>query len=341
MQAFDLERLELTGKPRVIARGVQYDALYERGIFSVSDDVLAYQSGSFRGETQLRWYDRSGRAIGSVGEPALQEMPVLSPDGGRVAFSATGNTGQDIWTHDLVRDVRSRLTFTPENDRNPVWSPDGSAIAFSTIEEATYNIYVKASSGVGEARLLMDSEVSLFPRSWSSDGRYLVYVEAPPGTSDIAAIELDGEGEPISLLKSAEFNEMTPRLSPDGRWLAYASNESGRNEVYIAPFPSMDGKWQVSRSGGSEPTLEPRDGRSIYFLSALNEIRKAEVGRTGTDIAIGAITTLFEVFAAQQRRTYDVTADGERFLVNSIAEDIASRPIEVVVNWSAPETTSP
>ena len=334
-QLFDPKSLRLSGDAFPIAENVQDDPGFFNAVFSVSEGgTLAYQeSGGTIGLSEVAWVDRSGKKIGVLGDPADYYDPRISPDGRRVAV-VIGDPG-DIWIYDVARPVRTRLTFAPGSDTAPTWSPDGTRVAFSSQRSGDGDLYARTASGAGADELLSSSKVFKVANSWSPDGRYIVYTATPekPGSkADLWLLSLpDRKASPLA---HTEFDEVAGAFSPDGRWLAYASNESARFEIYVKPFPEPGGKWQVSTAGGLEPRWR-RDGKELFYLAPDGKVMAVEVG-TGAAFEAGPPQALFVTSlknAAGWR--YDVTADGQRFLVNRPIGEESSPPITLVQNWTA------
>jgi len=235
----------------------------------------------------------------------------------------------------VARDRRTRFTFDPAEERVSVWSPDGSRIAFSSNRKGHFDIYQKASSGAGSEELLLESDFDKQPTSWSNDGRFLLYWSTDPKTqADIWVLPLSGDRKPFPFLNT-EFNEGNGQFSPDGRWIAYFSTESGRVELYVAPFPGPGGKRQISTSGATPPARWRGDGKEIFYLAPDNKLMAAEVNGQGAMLEVGAQRALFEIRSGGRGAVYDVTADGQRFLVNTSVEQRESAPITLVINWTA------
>jgi eukaryotic-like serine/threonine-protein kinase len=245
--------------------------------------------------------------------------------------------------------LRTRFTFDAGEDWSSVWSPDGRSLVFSAGRPSPLNLYRKLSDGSGGEQRLVDGGGNKYIGSWSPDGRFLLYVTgggASQTGNDLWVLPLTDDGKPRPFLQTS-FNEFEARFSPDGRWVAYVSNESGRNEIYVTPFPSAAGKWQVSTAGGVQPVWR-RDGNELFYL-ADNAMMAAEVNGRTTAFQVGAIRRLFEVrrrsvaygsFGIGQTlgigRVYDVAADGQRFLVNVVVdEQVAPPPITVITNWTS------
>jgi len=346
-QAFDLKNLSFTGDAFPLAEQVHYWADRNKAIFTVSENgVLAYQTGSSFGSSQLIWYDRSGKELEKVGNPGSINSFKLSPDGKNVAVSFVDGKSRntDIWVYDLARKFETRFTFDPAVDNNPVWSPDGSRIVFNSFRNGKFNLYQRASSGAGSEEQLLESNLSKYPTDWSLDGRFLLYHTLDPKTIfDLWVLPLSGpahpkdtsqaggDRKPIPFLQT-EFSEITPAMSPDGRWIAYFSNESGTNQVYVRPFPGPGGKYQVSTASGSRPRWR-RDGKELYYLSN-DKLMAAEVSSKGQTFVVAGVQPLFETRPGPGvNNGFDVTADGKRFLVNTINGEVAATPVTLVVNW--------
>ncbi|HEX4950461.1 MAG TPA: hypothetical protein VFZ34_27595, partial [Blastocatellia bacterium] len=330
-QAFDADQLTLTGEPFPLADQV------EPGSFSASDTgILIYGTRNTYENVQLGWLDRTGKPLEFVGVTGFAFLATLSPDGKRVAVmrqdSKSGTT--DINIIDLVRNTESRLTFDSADDAYPVWSPDGSQIAWWSSRGQKHQIYRKAASGVGQEESLLQSDVLTSPSSWSADGKFLLYIQSAPKTlSDIWLLPLDGDRKPTPFSQSP-FAEFVPKFSPDGRWVAYQSNESGKYEVYVQTFPAGGGKWQVSTSGGNT-THWRSDGKELFYISLDRKLMAVEI-KGGATFEAGLPKVLFDLAAAQvQRDTFTVTADGQRFLFPRYLRENTVTPFSVVVNWAA------
>ncbi len=336
-QAFDAKRLEMAGDAFPIALGVQSEPSMARAVFAVSENgVLAYQTGSVRNGSQLAWFDRNYKQLSVLGDVADYGSPQLSPDGKRLAVSIVDpqNGNQDIWLYDVARGLRTRFTVDPGDERSPAWSPDGSRIVFSSNRKGHFDLYQKSAGGVGNDEPLLESDLEKHPLSWSPDGRFLLYNTVDPKSkADLWVLPLGGDRKPFPFLQT-EFNEFNGQFSPDGRWIAYVSDESGGNEIYVAPFPGPGPKQQISTSGGRQPKWQG-DGKEIFYLAPGKKLMAAEVNGQGASLVIGAARPLFEVHPYESGYAYDVTTDGQRFLINTIVEQKASAPITLVLNWTA------
>jgi eukaryotic-like serine/threonine-protein kinase len=335
-QKFDAKSLKLTGEAFPVAENVQDDPGFFSAVFSVSDQgTLAYQTASgSSGLSELTWVDRSGKKLDVLGEPADYFEPRISPDGRRVAI-AIEDPG-DVWIYDLARRVRTRLTFSGSDDFAPTWSPDSTRVAFSSQRTGSGDIYAKTASGTGADELLSTSKIFKVPNSWSPDGRYIAYIAfqgAPGSKADLWLLSLaDRTTSPIL---QSPFDELQAIFSPDGRWLAYASNESGRFEIYVQRFPGPGGKWQISMSGGTQPRWA-RGGKELFFIAPGGKIMSVEI-QTSTIVEAGTPQLLFSATLKNAPGPpYDVSSDGQRILLNRPIEEAASSPpITLVQNWTA------
>jgi Tol biopolymer transport system component len=334
-QPFDATSGEISGDPVPLAQDLGVDAVGLAHFTASHNGVLAFRSGE-AGGGRLVWADRTGQKGDAVGDPGDIRETALSPDGRWLALTLRqGSSGEDIWIRDLVRGVTSRFTFNEGNDRNPVWSPAGDRLAFAAQREGDYDVAVKAVGGTGEVEVLLEAEGRQGPTSWSPDGKQLLYYNVDAETSwDINVLGLDGDPDPRPFVRSP-FIEVRARFSPDGRWVAYESNESGRFEIYVQAFPGPGGKWQISTAGGSEPQWGP-DGRELFYLSPEREMMRVDV-ETGGAFEAGIPEAMFgtSLRPIQTSNRYLLSRDGRRFLLlGSLIED-STPPTTVVVNWTA------
>jgi serine/threonine protein kinase/Tol biopolymer transport system component len=337
-QPFDTEKLQLFGEPSLIAEAVGYNSQNGRSFFCVSDNgVLVYRAGILA-RTQLTWVDRTGKQLASVGTPDILLSPVLSPDEKKVVVArADLSAGSDIWVTDIARQTSSRLTFDPAIESNAVWSPDGGRIVFSSNRSGPYDLYWKTSSGAGNEELLLKSDNAKFATDWSFDGRFILYTEAAAATVlDIWALPLFSDQKPIPILQST-FNEGSAKFSPDAHWIAYASTESGSPQIYVRNFPPGGGQWMISRDGGIQPRWR-HDGRELFYYSD-GKVMAVEVKTDGNNFEAGNPHALFETRLISGPPTggggYAVSRDGQRFLLNMLAEETSPAPAIVVENWTA------
>ena len=335
-QRFDPRRLELAGEPMPIAEKIGFDPVTRQSCFSVSDTgVVAYQSGA-SGKSQFVWVDRSGRQIGVAGPRGEFGDLQLAPDGKSVAFHKFDSGTFGIWVMGIASGIASHLTFGV-GDFTPIWSPDGSRIVFGSNRDGRMNLYQKASTGEGNEEPLLKSPLPKFPSSWSSDGRYVVYGILDPNTKwDIWILPLAGDQPPLPFLQTPA-DERRATISPNGRWMAYVSNELGRNEIYVRPFPPAGGKWQISTGGGNQPRWRS-DGKELFYLASDRTLMAAEVNTDKATFESGAPKALFEARLGTPDlpgNSYAVTADGQRFLLNSLVEEASYSSITVLLDWQA------
>ncbi len=334
-QPFDLRRMETMGETLPIAEHV--GTFISRSFFSVSrEGTLAYRSGS-GASSQLVSYDRQGHPTGNSSTGLDFLDPAFSPDASRVLYSgATGAPLRELWLYDIARGIQSRLTFLPEGAESGVWSPDGRTIAFTSARQT--GIYLMDAGSAGEPKRVFERGSGATLESWSSDGRFLVYTEARHGY-DVVALPLSGSGNdrnPIPIAAS-EAAEMHGQVSPDSQWVAYDSNESGKTEVFIRPFPPSGdraGKWQVSAAGGSQPRWRG-DGKELFYIDPDHRLMAVDI-QLQPGFQSGVPHTLFTTPAISGNTLqyqYDVTRDGKRFVLVAPAGGAVSAPVTVVQNW--------
>ena len=333
---FDLQRLALSGAPVPVVEGVLQSTSTGAAQYSISGTgTLIYVSGGIQAsQRKLVWVTRNGTEQPVAAPPRAYLFPRLSPDAKRVAAGIADQETQ-IWQYDLLRETLSRFTFEGKVNLSAVWSPDGKRVAFQTTKDGQTNIFWQRADGSGGLERLANSEFVQVPMSWSPDGQFLAYIEINPTTGyDIWVLRLsDRKAQPFV---RTPFSESAPRFSPDSHWLAYISNESGRYEVYVQPYPGPGGKWQISSEGGTEPVWNP-NGRELFYRNG-SKMMVVDVA-VQPSFAAGKPRLLFE---AQQylpspatSPNYDVSADGQRFLMlkSSEAGEAALTQINVVQNW--------
>ena len=343
-QRFDPERLQLSGESRPVADPVDAGP-FDRMLAAVSSSGLLVHGKA--GGTRLTWVDQSGRAAGAPGQKELQpgdySKPRISPDGRRVAVARGSATGRDLWMVDVEREAGSRFTFLRGSAMFPVWSPDGRHVMFRA--GFPFNLYRKEASGAGTEHRVTESANPQWPLDWSRDGRLVLYFEIAPDTQrDLWVLPVSPDGKPEAGASASagarpylrtRFNEFLARFSPEPspRWVAYTSDESGRDEVYIQAFPEPRGKFQISTGGGRYPEWSP-DGRELHYVSADNKLMTVSL-KLGPDSLTPS--TPRELFALPSfgsgSQPYAVAPDGKRFLVLGSAG--GSQPLEVITNWTA------
>ena len=338
-QPFDESKLALTGEPVPLAESVP--GTTGGAAFSISQDgTLVHQTGLSRAFSRLVWFDRSGRELGTLDEPNDYGDLQLSPDGNRAAASIldVSQNGRDLWLYDTARALRTRMTHARGHDRALFWSPDGQRVVFSSAREGRANLYSSPVDNIGRQEVLLADDMDKEPVHWSSDGRHILFAvnsgTSPTKSSDIWVLPLFGERRPFAVLDTP-FEERSAQVSPDGRWLTYTSNESGSDEVYVTTFPNPEMRVRVSGEGGYWPRWR-QDGREIFFRATAprQSLMAAPVAVRNGQIEIGKAVPLFSVRTRNnQRYMYDVSADGNRFLVNAAPDLDPSEPLTLIVNW--------
>ena len=347
-QAFDPAGMVLTGNPFSVEEHVAFDPTkYAAAVSASSTGIVIYRPGSAAGRRQFFWLDRSGKEIGRVGDPdsAGPVDPSLSPDGHRVALHRTVNGRPDIWLLEtgraaLIRFTSEEITGAGSGAIRPIWSPDGTQIVFASIAKKVTDLFRISVRG-GKAELLLETDQPKAATDWSTDGRFLLYRSSDWKTGwDIWALPMDGGGSPGTRVQvvRTNFDETNGQLSPDGKWVAYQSNETGRFEIYVQPFPGPGAKSAISRNGGAQVRWR-RDGKELFYVGPDDRLMAVpmQLASNGQSIEIGAPTPLFttHIGGAVQganMQQYMVSSDGQRFLMNTIMED-ALLPIIVLLNW--------
>ena len=332
---FSLETLTATGEAFPIVEG--------GGLPTVArDGTLVYLDRAGSVESQLVWRDRGGKRLGLIGRSQAGSIrfPTLSPDGNRVAAQDNSSGDFDIWVHETERAVATRLTFTAGPEAHATWSPSGTEITFTSGRPGSRDIFSKPAAGTGEATLLVGGPLDEDSPDWSPDGNYMVYevIGDPKNKGDIRYLKrkTDGGGFEEAVFLSTPRQEGAARFSPDGRFVAYCSDESGRFEVYVRPFPEGAGKWQVSTNGGRQPRWS-RDGKELFY--AEGSILMAAPVKAAPSFSVSTPARLFEDARLRGllNPNYDVSKDGQRFLLEEIVGDEADSPrsIHVIQNWYA------
>jgi eukaryotic-like serine/threonine-protein kinase len=336
---FDTGKLEVTGEAMpVVESGVQYDAVFSNAVFSVSDNgTLLYQSGSISSSRNLGVLDATGKLVRNLAEPAPYFAPRISPDDRRVAYSLidAGTGKADVWILDISSGSRTRITVDPMRAIRPVWSHDGTTVAYYSSRSGKPAIYSKAANGMGEERKLWDPAVGAGVEDWTLDSKNLILGErsATTGRTRLVLFPAEGKGEPTLLLEVPGASLAFARLSPDGRWISYQSDESGKNEVYVSPFPKCVGRLQISVAGGQQPHWRS-DGKALYYLEPNGEMQAAELREVSGALQVVSLRTLFQTKATAANDNFDVFRDG-KFLLNSVSTDETPTPLSLVQNWMA------
>jgi len=334
-QPFDLDRLTVSGNPVPVAPKVDYIEAKSQGNFSASENGVLVYRGAYSTPSRLVWLDRSGKQIATLGEPGNYGLPRLSPDGRTVAIpreDATDAGKNDLWLLEVQRGIFSRLTFHPAFGYSAVWSPDDSRLAVAALGT---KVQIMPANGSGTPLTASDDQVSRVG-DWSPDGHTIIVQQQNSSTGmDVMSLPVAEKPQSLTPLLNSQFDEIFPRLSPDGRWLAYISNESGRGEVYVVPFPGRGGRWQISNNGvtmGVPGITWSWDGKQLYFRDSAGGLMAVDVQPQGSEFHSGAPRQIF--MATGGVRPIDTAPDG-RILVALQAEQEVSSPITLVLNWDA------
>jgi hypothetical protein len=345
---FDLDRLELTGQPVPVLQGVTASATTGGAQFAFSDSgTVAYLPGQGldTNTVPIAWMDRNGKTATLRSTPATWTGLLFSPDGSKLAMDISESTGKerDVWVYEWARDTLSRLTFDPADDVNPVWTPDGRRIVYGSKrgDKTFYNLYWQPADGSGDAQLLLESRNShLIPGSWHPSGRFLAFHQiAQTNNADLMILPMEGSdaagwkpGTPTVFLKTPA-NEQVPTFSPDGRWIAYYSDETGRNEVYVRPFPGPGGKWQVSTGGGTYPTWS-RNGQELFYATLDQHIMVVRYRVEGNSIRADKPTLWTETaFSPGQYRRFTLDPNSDRFAVGKQPETESNGRVVFIFNF--------
>ena len=331
-QPFDPSSAKFTGEPQTLSENVQYDAgLWRANLSASGDGTLVYASGTTEGTETLTWFDRTGKTLGTVGEQGGFYDLDLSPDEKKLAVVDANTSNATIFIHDLQSKLKTRFTFSGGTHRTPIWSPDGREIAFTSKQQS--EISIKTIAGSAPERTLLSSSTPLYQgvTDWSRDGRYLMIEQGPGVNEQLWVVPMFGDHKPFPYTK-ASMQERGGAFSPDGRWVAYMTNETGRPEIFVAPFPWTGAKWQVSNGGGTDARWRA-DGKEIYYFD-FSGLAAVEVDGTSSEFKVGGGKPLFHLAASGLSREYATTRDGQRFIAISPSEG-ASQSLTLVQNWPA------
>ena len=328
---FDPHGLKLLGQPFPVVEGVMPDSASGMEQFAVSrSGVLAYVAGARTAvKRRIVMADRKGVSTTVTADANSYEDLSLSPDGREIAMTVEGATW-NIWVYHLDRGTLTRLTFENDN-RDPLWTPDGKRVVYTSLRNGLWGLYWTPVDGSGPEELLLARKNWLFATSWSADGRFLAFSEQDPKTGvDIWILPVGGDRKPYPFVRSS-FREWFGEFSPDGRWIAYESNESGRSEVYLRPFPGPGGKWQVSTEGGARPEWS-RDGRELFYFENDKIMRVTVDG--GQALAVGRPELLFPCNCFDSGRYYEVTPDAKHFVLIQNAQPVSPvAELNLVLGW--------
>jgi eukaryotic-like serine/threonine-protein kinase len=339
---FDPAKAVVSGSPTIVASAVGFQPSTYYSAFSVSQNgTLVYSATTGAVFSALTWVDRSGKQIGRVGEPGVIANPTISPDGRRVAVDISDQKARnvDVWLLDLTDAGAARFTFDPAEEVTGVWSRDGSEVAFRSVTPGGAGIFIKRASGLEHEKKAFEliGVDDIIPNSWSADGQQILSTHYSPAGSQLEVVSVSS-GKVTHFLPS-HANITNGMISPDGKWAAYACDESGSPEIYVTTFPGGAGRWQVSRGGGTEPRWRA-DGKEIYYIDPKGVVTAASVTSSPDSFSTGTPTPLFQVhgrarISSTDIFTYDVSKDGQRFLVNRYVKPEVTTPLTVVFNASA------
>jgi eukaryotic-like serine/threonine-protein kinase len=339
-QKFDTRTLSVSGQALPLAQHAEVNAIIYRSIVTAADNgLLVYGTGSgAQGSYTIQWTDRTGKVLGTVGDPAEYSDPRISHDGTKLAVSIdTGEGGNNIWVYDLIHGTRNRVTFGNGVSSGPTWSPDDKTLIFSSGARGRFQMYQQPADGSGQARPVTGSdnmEVNAFS---SADGKYVAFTVPNTGSSfsQIWLLPLAAGGKAAPFIQG-NYDVLSAAISPNSKWLAYTSNETGHNEVYVVPLAGGPGKWQVSSAGGFGPRWSGK-GDEISYISPDGDLMLASIKPTNNSLIIGNVTKLFHVGqnSAFNIFRYDFAPDGKRFLVMTVGSQAHPDPLTVVSNWQA------
>jgi eukaryotic-like serine/threonine-protein kinase len=338
-QRFDLKTFGVTGEAVPIADQVLNTENSLAAAVSANGTLTYVAQPGNQADLQLTWVDRTGKVVDTIGPRASYRGVEVSPGEKTIAVHRHEGAGGDIWLLEANRPI-SRLTFEPSQDNsNPIWSPDGTRIAFGSLRAGKWGIYQKVARGAGKEQLLLEVGLNADPMSWSPDGRFLVYRTSSRNRTNYSVLPLTGDRRPFPI---ADVSGGMPQISPDGKWIAYASGENGRREVYVRPFPTGAGYWQITTDGASQASVRWRgDSKELFYISAdeAAAMMAVPVTTSGSAFQWGMPTKLFDsgyrgIGAGHSYHDFSVSRDGQRFLIPRANQAVAqTSAITVVLNW--------
>ena len=339
-QTFDASHGQLRGEPVIVAESVGFSGIsgVGRGEVSISNEGTLFYGAQETRQYQLTWYGRDGKSLGILGQPGQYDDLAISPDGKRVALRATGGTtGGNVWQVEIARGIATLVTFNGRVPYGPIWSPDSQRIVYE--QGSPPNLFSQNANGSGLEERLAESNDGQNPQDWSLDGKFLLYVMT---SNDVASKRQPGlwllpmaDRQPVPFL-TTPFSEGRGKFSPDGRWIAYTSDESGRNEIYVKAFSSGGFKGQVSNKGGDFVRWR-RDGKELFYLAPDRKLMSVAVRAGSGTLEFSAPNALFTIppSSGPAQYSYDVMPDGQRFLELAPAEETEAPSMTVVLNWQA------
>jgi Tol biopolymer transport system component/predicted Ser/Thr protein kinase len=331
-QPFDPASGKFTGEPQTLSENVQYDAgLWRANLSASKNGMLVYASGAASGTQTLTWLDRTGKPLATVGDPGVFFDLDLSPDEKKLAVTDANTSAATIFVHDLTSKLKTRLTFSGGAHITPIWSPDSKQVAFTANQQTAMAVKTVGSSVPEQTLLSSSTPIYQGVSDWSRDGRYLMYEQGPGVDEQLWVLPLFGDRKPFPYTR-LNVQERSGTFSPDGRWVAYMSNETGKPEVYVSPFPWTGARWQISNGGGSSPRWRP-DGKELYYFD-FSGIAAVSVDGAGSSFQVGAVKPLFHIALRALSREYAATRDGQKIIAITPSEG-TSQSLTLVQNWMA------